>query len=445
MALVEPFPGIRYNPGKIDSLATVVTPPYDVISSDQQSAYYERSPFNIIRIEWGRTQPDDGPDDNAHARARQHLQAWLADEVLIQDRGPSFYLVSTRYQLEKKPVTRWGLIAQVGLEPFSATGHILPHEKTFPQIKSERLGLMRACGMNTSPIFALFDDQENLMARLREQVRRREPLQDFEDESGARHRMWRLGKAPDNIEIQARFEDRRLYIADGHHRYETCLAFRDECARTLKHFSAEHPANGTLMYISSMQDPGLQVLPTHRALPRVEARLKNAFIERAQAYFDCQPIAKDNADAEGATRQLCTALEAIPAEGGLGVVIQGEAQLHLLQLKPDAAAQIYPADMASPLRQLNVTLLSDFVLPELLEMDRTKLEDAQSLHFRHSAISTVADVYGGIYDMAFILKATPVETVRAIAESGLSMPRKTTYFAPKVITGLVMRALTPPA
>ena len=445
MALVEPFSGIRYNPRKIDSLAAVVTPPYDVIASDQQSAYYERSPFNIIRIELGRAQPDDGPDENPHTRAQEHLKAWLSNEVLIQDREPSFYLISTRYGLEAESATRWGLIAQVGLEPFSATGHILPHEKTFPQIKSERLGLMRACGMNTSPIFALFDDQENLMERLREQVGPLTPLQDFEDETGARHRMWRLGEQQGNAATQAGFKDRRLYIADGHHRYETCLAYRDECARTQTHFRAEHPANGTLMYISSMQDPGLQVLPTHRALPRVADRLKTAFIERAQAYFDCQPIASDSDGVEHATGQLCAALEAIPAQEALGVVIQGDAQLHLLRLKPDATARIYSADVPSPLRELNVTLLSDFVLPELLEMDRAKLEDAQSLHFRHSALSTVADVYQGKYDMAFILKSTPVETVRTIAESGLSMPRKTTYFAPKVITGLVMRALAPTA
>ena len=444
MALVEPFPGIRYNPDKIDSLAAVVTPPYDVISSDQQSAYYARSPFNVIRIELGRAQPDDGPEENPHTRAQQHLKAWLSGEVLVQDREPSFYLVSTRYHLEKEPVTRWGLIAQVGLEPFSATGHILPHEKTFPQIKSERLGLMRACGMNTSPIFALFDDPEDLMGRLREQVGRYVPVQDFEDENGARHCMWRLGEAHANAEIQECFRDRRLYIADGHHRYETCLAYRDECARTKAHFSAGHPANGTLMYISSMQDPGLQVLPTHRALPKVADHLKTAFIERAQAYFDCQQIACDSGDTQPATRQLCAALEAIPAQEALGVAIQGNAHLHLLRLKPDAADRIYASDVPPPLRELNVTLLSDFVLPELLEMDGAKLEDAQSLHFRHSALGTVADVYRGEYDMAFILKSTPVETVRTIAESDLSMPRKTTYFAPKVITGLVMRALEPP-
>ena len=120
MALVVPFPGIRYNPNKIDSLAAVVTPPYDVISSDQQSAYYERSPFNVIRIELGRALPDDGPEENPHTRAHRQLQAWLDSEVLIQDREPSFYLVSTHYHLEKETAARWGLIAQVGLEPFGA-------------------------------------------------------------------------------------------------------------------------------------------------------------------------------------------------------------------------------------------------------------------------------------------------------------------------------------
>ena len=153
MATVEPFNGIRYNPEEVDTLAAVVTPPYDVISKTQQTAYYARSPFNIIRIELGRTLPNDTPQENAHTRARRHLQEWQTQGVLIRDPEPCFYLQSTHYATGGKSATRWGLVAQVGLEPFSATSHILPHEKTFPQIKSERLGLMQACRMNISPIF----------------------------------------------------------------------------------------------------------------------------------------------------------------------------------------------------------------------------------------------------------------------------------------------------
>jgi uncharacterized protein (DUF1015 family) len=444
MATVEPFQGIRYNPQKISSMAAVVTPPYDVITEAQQTAYYERSPFNVIRIELGRSRPDDDRNANPHRRAHSHLQAWQAQEVLIRDSEPSFYLVSTRYNVAQKTFTRWGLIAQVGLEPFSARGHILPHEKTFPQIKTERLGLMRACGMNTSPIFALFDDQGGLMARLQNQAGDLAATLDFIDEDGTRHRMWRLIDPDRNAEIQATFADQRLYIADGHHRYETCLAYREECARGDTHFSDRHPANGTLMYISSMQDPGLQVQPTHRALPTVDAKLKGSFIERARAHFDCRAIPLGH-DEDAATEQLCRALEDLPAEEALGVVIHGDERLHLLRLKPDAAAGIYASSVPPPLRQLNVTLLSEFVLPELLAMGNATLEDAQSIHFRHSARATIGAVRRGDYDMAFILRATPVQQVRKIAEAGLNMPRKTTYFAPKVTTGLVMRALVPSA
>lgn len=445
MATVEPFRGIRYNPQKIESLAEVVTPPYDVIAADQQAAYYARSPFNVIRVELGQNRPDDGGEENAHTRAHEYLQAWQSQGVLIRDPQPSFYLVSTRYRTAQGPATRWGLIAQVGLEPFSAHGHILPHEQTFPAIKSERLGLMRASGMNTSPIFALFDDRDQLMTRLQKYAHGIAPLIAFDDEYGAGHGMWRLADPDRNAAIQAAFENRRLYIADGHHRYETCLAYRDEWARDNKHASDRHPANGTLMYISSMQDPGLQVLPTHRALPKVAANLRQTFIQRAEAHFDIQPIPMAPDDAATATRQLCAALDALPAESGLGVVIRGDDRIYSLRLRPDAAARINTASLPSPLRRLNVTLLSEFVLPELLEMDSAKLDDAQSVHFRHDAADTVAEVRRGTYDMAFILKATPVEQVRAIAEAGLSMPRKTTYFAPKVITGLVMRDLRPAA
>ena len=152
MATVEPFHGIRYNPEKIASLAEVVTPPYDVISQHQQASYYDRSPYNIIRLELGRSLPDDNETQNAHTRARDHLREWQSREVLIRDAEAAYYLVATNYAAEEAPRTRWGLIAQVGLEPFGPEGHILPHEQTFPQIKTERLGLMQACGLNTSPI-----------------------------------------------------------------------------------------------------------------------------------------------------------------------------------------------------------------------------------------------------------------------------------------------------
>ncbi len=443
MATVEAFRGIRYNPQRLASLAEVVTPPYDVITADQQAAYYARSPYNVIRVELGQKLPDDNEAKNAHTRAHEYLQAWQSQGVLIRDRQPSFYLVSTRYPTAEGQATRWGLIAQVGLEPFSAHGHILPHEQTFPAIKSERLGLMRASGMNTSPIFALFDDRDQLMNRLRKYAHDLRPLIEFEDDSGARHCMWRLADQGRNTNIQAAFTNRRLYIADGHHRYETCLAYRDERAQDDQNYNDRHPANGTLMYISSMQDPGLQVLPTHRVLPTVDVPLRQAFIQRAESHFDIQPIAMDPDDAATAARRLSAALDGVPAESGLGVAIRGDERLYRLKLRPDAATRIYADDLPSPLRRLNVTLLSEFVFPKLLEMDSAKLDNAQSVHFRHDAADTLAQVRRGTYDMAFILKATPVEQVRAIAEAGLSMPRKTTYFAPKVITGLVMRALHP--
>jgi uncharacterized protein (DUF1015 family) len=361
--------------------------------------------------------------------------------VLIQDPQPSFYLIATRYRVATETYRRWGLIAQVGLEPFGAGGHILPHEKTFPQIKSERLGLMRSCRMNISPIFAVFDDRDDLMITLQKQAGAMETTIDFEDDEGARHCMWRLTDAGSNRAVQDAFTDLRLYIADGHHRYETCLAFRDECARETAGVTDRHPADSTLIYISSMQDPGLQVLPTHRALPTVDDHLKADFIQRARAHFDCREFPVGD-DAAAATQRLSEALQAIPAEAGLGVAIQGDTNLYLLQVKPQSVADIYTPDIPEPLRRLNVTLLSEFVLPRLLGMGADTQEDAQRIHFRHSAVTTVEAVHKGDYAMAFILNATPVDQVRRIAEAGLSMPRKTTYFTPKVITGLVMRDLT---
>jgi len=441
MAIIEPFRGLRYNPQQIRSMADVVSPPYDVIDADQQSRYYQNSPFNVVRLEWGQTHSGDGPNDNAHTRAARDLVAWRRQGVLVQDPAPALYLNATEFEGPQGPCTRWGLIARVGLEPFGHGG-ILPHERTFAKVKSERLALMEACRANISPIFAFFDDQQSIVARLARNVLQRSPEVDFMDENGHRQRLWMVTDPARHRETTAAFKDRKLFIADGHHRYETALAYRDKLVGNGP-LAPSHPAQGILMYLCDLQDSGLVVLPTHRILPEVADAVRGDFLERAAPYFAITSLPLDLAAPQAAAQSLMTALAAMQPGRAMGVVRADEASIHVLQLREEAAARIYRDDLALPLRRLEVTLLAEFVFPRLMEMRPEQQDDVQQIRYRHEAADVIAAVSRSRRAMGFILRPTPVDLVQEIAQAGLVMPRKTTYFTPKVITGLVMHLLEP--
>ena len=442
MAIIEPFRGLRFNLQHIQSMADVVSPPYDVINAEQQARYYQNSPFNIVRLEWGQTHPDDGPHSNAHTRAARDLAAWCKQGVLVQDPSPALYLSATEFEGPQGPCTRWGLIARVGLEPFGRGG-ILPHERTFAKVKSERLALMEACRANISPIFAFFDDRQRIVARLAQDAQRRAPEVDFMDEDAHRHRLWVVSEPGCHREVTAAFKDCKLYIADGHHRYETALAYRDKLIDGGHALAPNHPAQGTLMYLCDLHDSGLVVLPTHRILPDVADAVRRDFLDRAEPYFTITSLPVSHAAPQTAAQKLMTALTAMQPGRGIGVVRAGEASIHVLQLRDDAAARIYRGDLAPPLRRLEVTLLAEFVFPHLMEMRPEQQDDVQQIRYRHDAADVIAAVSSSHRAMGFILRSTPVDLVQEIAQAGLIMPRKTTYFTPKVITGLVMQLLEP--
>lgn len=434
MAVVLPFHGILYDPRKIKNLAEVTAPPYDIISGKEQDVYYTKHPHNIIRLDKNKAAPTDTDADNPHTRAALFFQRWLNEGVLTRDDAEAFYLTRLDFELNGNTISRFGLIARVWLEPFDK-GVVLPHEETFSKVKSERLELMKASRANFSHIFSVFSDKAEIMPALQKSADETEADQDFVDDAGHRHRLWRITH-PDRIRaVTEGFENRRLYIADGHHRYETALNYRNWLAQALPDFNSDHPANFIMMYLCPVQDHGLIILPTHRLLAHVHPEKRRVFINAVKDYFDINVIPAAPADLLQA---------GIKADGGrhrIGVLMKNHPECMILTLKPGIMEAFFMAEIPPPLRQLDVTVLTRLILMKILEMTPSDLNDPEKMSFTSDIRHAAASVASGLHDMAFILNPPTNDQVRKIAEAGLTMPRKTTFYYPKVITGQVMNIL----
>ena len=450
MADVRPFPAIRYAPG--EDLAALVTPPYDVISPAAQARYYERSPHNIIRLELGREEPGDDELNNPYTHAAATFADWRLHGVLRQD-APALYLYEQTFDVEGRDYTRTSLLARVRLEPWEARV-ILPHERTMSKPKEDRLRLMRATAANLSPLMALYDDPAGELAKLLAPARAAQPDAAFVDEAGEGHHLWMLRGAVLAEAVVAFFRERQLYIADGHHRYETCLAYRDEQAALRKEaLPPDDALNFTLMALSAIEDPGLVVLPTHRLLRDLDAMRLSALDERLRPYFST----RDLSDAVGAkvlsggpsSGRPDAALAALAVESAAGHVAfalvqsEGARLLVLNDAGREARAQLggeYAA--ASPAwRALDLAALHALVLDQALGITPEMVRAGEHVSYTRDAAEAVAVVRAGQADAALLVAPTPPEAVRDVARAGDRMPQKSTYFYPKLITGLTINPL----
>ena len=437
MADVRPFPAIRYAPG--EDLAAVVTPPYDVISPAAQARYYERSPHNIIRLELGREEPGDDELNNLYTRAATTFADWRLHGVLRQD-APALYLYKQTFAVEGRDYTRTSLLARVRLEPWEARV-ILPHERTMSKPKEDRLRLMRATAANLSPLMALYDDPSGELAALLAPTRAARADAAFVDESGEGHRLWALHDTVLAERIAAFFRARKLYIADGHHRYETCLAYRDEQAALRKEALAPDDAlNFTLMALSAIEDPGLVVLPTHRLLRDLDAMHLSTLDERARRHFTIRDLG--SVDPEHALAALA---EETAARHAAFALVQPE-DVRLLVLNDagrEAMMQLGGeyATASTAWRALDLAALHALVLDQALGITPEMVRAGEHVAYTRDAAEAVAAVRAGQANAALLVAPTPPAAVRDVARAGDRMPQKSTYFYPKLITGLTINPL----
>lgn len=440
MAEVVPFKGYRYNQDLIEKMANVVAPPYDVISPQEQAELYQRHPNNVIRLILGKQRQSDDHNENTYTRARTHLYQWIENHILVQDAQPNFYLTRLEFKVDDRLVTRHELIGLVGLRPFS-DGVVLPHEHTFSKVKSERLRLMKATNANLCPIFGLYADQEGQMDALqRSLVSGRSADMELYDESNFRHQLWCLNDPQSLARITTFFKTQKIYIADGHHRYETALNYREWVKSNTSDFSAVHSTNFVMMSLCSMHDAGMVILPAHRLLNEVPKASLLQLKKQADQYFEIIEIDITHGLVSGLPKAQ-TALDRNCKRNAIGFIARDPDLLWVLLPKKGVMEELFNEEIAAPLRDLDVTVLTQLILMKLLGLEQSDLDDEHRIVYCTSARDAAASVADGSVDAAFILNPTRIEQVQRISEFGLTMPRKSTYFFPKVISGQVFNVL----
>ena len=438
MAEVLPFRGIRYNPAHVDDFNGVVTPPYDVIGPELQEELYLRSPYNMVRLDYGRSLPGDDELENRYTRAGRGFHEWLEKGILIQEKECSIYYTEQDYAGEfGEPKTRKGFLAAVRLED-PDSGLYLPHEKTLAGPKADRLRLMQTCRANLSPIFSLYDDPEFEVLRDVETIPlATPPLITVEPEDGSVTRLWRISAKDQIRRVAAGLTAKGFFIADGHHRYETALNYRDLRRREQPGFSGREPWNYVLMYLSNLSAPGLTVFPTHRAVFGVPGYDLHSFVDRLRGYFRVEEVSGELEQLLGRMQDLRGTAHAF------GMTSRGDGRKWLVSLRDERVMdELLAGKTPRVLRTLDVTVLHSLVLERLLGIDPRAQEEQRNIRYvkGHEELVRVVQEEEG-FQVGFLLNPTRVEEVKAVAEAGERMPQKSTFFFPKLVTGLLINPL----
>ena len=444
MAIVAPFKGLMYNFKALGNPSSLVAPPYDVISEEEQEAFYQAHPKNVIRLILGKRKTGDSDWDNRYTRSADCFKRWETEEVLIRSDVPCLYLTSHTFDPNdgSEPRTRWGLIALVRIED-EGSGVILPHERTFSAHKDDRLKLMRACNAQFSQIFSLYEDPDNKVLGFAREVTEGRPLLSFKFKDGSHHALWPLPHRGLFKKVADALLDKRIFIADGHHRYETARNYRNSMRARYGYRPPNRAYEFAMMYLTSMDDEGLMILPSHRLIKRCDTFDAGTFFEKIGEWFEIEEAPYSKTDGPTAVASFKRALaEKGQGRSTIGFFHQERNSLFLLSLRPDKQHDMGD-DLHPSLKQLDVLVLSRFLLQRTLGFTLEDLNNEEVFLYQSSFRKAVAMVESGSVQMAFLLNPTRIGQVKEVAGHRLIMPRKSTYFYPKVITGLVFNKIDP--
>jgi uncharacterized protein (DUF1015 family) len=430
MAEIAPFRGILYDVAKAGAAARLLAPPYDVISPSERAALAALDPHNCVRLIL-----PEGEGDQKYAHAAATLRAWLTDGILRRDDAPALYRYHQSFTAEGRSATRKGFICRVRLARFDE-GVVLPHERTLSGPKADRLKLKRACRAHLSQVFGLYSDPARATDEPFAAVEREPPALEGTTSDGVTQRLWRLGDAALQARVVAALADKKIYIADGHHRYETMLALRDEL-RAESHGRPRSSVEYGTIFLANMDDPGLLVFPTHRVVHGLRGFDLEGVLARARTFFTVEESAPGEAPAVRA--QLAERGRVAPT-----FALASGARLFYLALQQNAALDRVAA-LRGPqvLRTLDVTLLHALVIEELLGIDRAAQEAEAHLRYLKDTAQALAEARAPDVQAVLLMNPTRVEQVRAVADAGEVMPQKSTFFYPKLASGLVINPIDP--
>lgn len=438
MAIVAPFKGIMYNWQLYKEPALLLAPPYDVISEEEQDYYYLVHPHNVIRLILGKKRTGDSDWDNRYTRAADHFRRWMEEGILVRSKEPCMYLTSVRFKpYEGGPYfERWGIIALVKIEePDSKI--IMPHEKTFSSHKEDRLRLRRACNAQFSQIFGIYEDLEGVTKKLIEDYSKREPLIQFSFKDNTDHKVYIIKDIPTIYTICKFFLNKRILIADGHHRYETSRTYRNIMRTKYDPKPSNRSYEYTMMYLSDMTAEGLIILPTHRLLTTAPLTNSKEILERLSNFFKIELIN---------TCKLDAALERLKEAGkespSFLLRLKASPDTYLLSLLP-AGWESIGDDLDPSLRALDVVILSRLLFQRVLGFKLEDMDRDDIFHYTSDPVSAFEAPDRKGYLMSVLMNPTKIEQVREVAQKGLVMPRKSTFFYPKVLSGLVLNKIDP--
>ncbi len=423
MAEIEVFKGYRYNPHKIKDLNQVVSPPYDKIDEEKRMKLLEKDPCNIIRLILGEENREEG----RYQKAAAFLDKWIKEKILIEDGLAGFYVYFQEYEINGQKKTRKGF---VGLGKIEDKSGVKEHEDTMEAPKEDRLNLIRATEANFGHIFMLYSDRQNKINNiLEENISNRHPLIEVNDENGNLHMLWKLENKELISIIKKEMTDKKLYIADGHHRYQTALNYKEECEK--KGFSGDF--NYRLMTFINSSDPGLSILPTHRLIYGLEEFEIKDFINKIKDEFTVEKY--NNSDV------MKDRLEAKNDSNAFGLYAGGE-NYWILTLKDKNIMGKLVNNYSQEWCELDVAVLHRIILDRHLGIDRKALKEKRNLEYIRNSKEAISKVKQGKFQACFFLNPTPVEKVIKLADQGEKMPQKSTDFYPKLLTGLVLHKLS---
>ncbi len=425
MAEIKAFKGMRFDTDKAGEIKTLCCPPYDIISEAERLAFIEENPYNIIRLELPK---GESPYENA----AELLKKWEAEGILKLEEKPALYIYEEEFTAYGKRNSIKGLICRLKVEEFSK-GVVLPHEFTLSKAKEDRLNLMKATNCNFSQIYGLYMDEEHTSLKTIDECSKGAPDLEFTDTDNITHRMWIITDEEILNKLTSDFSDRKIYIADGHHRYETALNYRNYCREN--GISKEGDAQDfQMIFLCDMLHPGLVVFPTHRLVRDLDSFDKETVLKKCEKYF--------NIEKHTGTDSMEALLSASDLSGkkAFGFYV-GNDEWYLLTLKDISVMDSLLPDVSVASRQLDVTVLHSLILEEIFGIDKANMAAQINLTYTKFFEEALSSVDQGKAQCSFVLNSTKVTEIRDVASQGEKMPQKSTYFYPKMITGMVMNKL----
>lgn len=432
MAKIIPFRGLRYNKNK--DLSAVTTPPYDIISPSEQEAFYNLDPHSVIRLELGKEYADDTESNNRYTRTAQDLKSWIDEQILCFEEKPAVYLYEEIFALPGGETKSFkGFITLVELAEFSKK-IVLPHEETLSKAKTDRFNLMSTTHANFSQIYCLYMDSEKTLTKKIAEISSKPADVSFTARDGIIQNLWVVTDEKTIADVQAGFADKQLFIADGHHRYETALNFRNKMREENPDYTQDDLFNYVMMMLVEMDDPGLVVLPTHRMVKNLEHFDENEVIEKLDGVFASEKVSI-KADA---AKEMEEAIDALKDTEKAFAFYTGKDYFYLLTLTDKTAMKKHISDKSDAWLGLDVAILHTLILGDIFGIDMENMANQKNLVYTRYASEAADSVKSGEYQCSFLLNATKVHEIKDVSLANEKMPQKSTYFYPKLITGLVM-------